>query len=124
MAPVALNAANLGRTGLTAPRYDRAQIRPGIVHLGLGGFHRAHMARYTHDLLEADGFDDWGIVGVGLRPSDQKLIDALRAQDHLFTLTERAGADEQLTIIGSIVGSISLQGSPAPVLAAVDDARI
>ncbi len=125
MAPVALNAANLGQTGLTAPRYDRAQIRPGIVHLGLGGFHRAHMARYTHDLLEADASGvDWGIVGVGLRPADQKLIDALRAQDHLFTLTERAGADEQLTIIGSIIGSILLQDSPAPVLTAVDSARI
>jgi len=87
------------------PTYDLAAVRPGIVHLGLGGFHRAHMARYTHDLMmlrpEAAG---WGIVGAGLLPSDAPLHEALGAQDRLYTLVERGGADETVTVIGSLAG--------------------
>ena len=55
--------------GVSAPAYDPAAVSAGIVHLGLGGFHRAHMARYTHELMELDPAAlRWGILGVGLLP--------------------------------------------------------
>ena len=77
------------------PAYDPAAVTPGIVHLGLGGFHRAHMARYTHDLMELDpGAREWGIVGAGLMPGDRRMIDSLAPQDGLYTLVERSGAEE------------------------------
>lgn len=87
------------------PAYDVASVAPGIVHLGLGGFHRAHMARYTHALMEQDpralGF---GIVGAGLRPADRALFDALGPQDGLYTLVERSGTEETATVIGALAG--------------------
>ena len=65
------------------PRFDPAQVTPGIVHLGLGNFHRAHMARYTHDLMDRDPADmlEWGIVGAGLMPGDRRMADSLQPQD-------------------------------------------
>ncbi|MFL5155589.1 MAG: mannitol dehydrogenase family protein, partial [Microvirga sp.] len=64
-------------------------MRPGIVHLGLGGFHRAHMARYTHELMERDPEAlGWGIVGAVLLPSDRRMIESLAPQDGLYTLIE------------------------------------
>ena len=105
--------------------YDRAQIRPGIVHLGLGGFHRAHMARYTHDLMVADEAGlDWGIVGAGLRAADRPLLDTLRAQGGLYTLIERDGAGETATCIGAIVRVIDASASTTALLDAIGDPAI
>ncbi|PXA86768.1 mannitol dehydrogenase [Nostoc sp. 3335mG] len=105
--------------------YDRTRIRPGIVHLGLGGFHRAHMARYAHDLMAADEAGlDWGIIGVGLREADRSLLDTLRAQDGLYTLIERDAAGETATCIGSIVRTIDASASTAELLDAIDDPAI
>ena len=107
MAPLALSRQSLPRlaTGLHRPGYDVAAIRPGIVHLGLGGFHRAHMARFTHDLMDLrPDAAAWGIVGAGLLPADGALQSALAAQDRLYTLIERDGAGERATVIGSLAG--------------------
>ena len=80
MKPVDLNRANLARlpASVRVPAYDVGQVTPGIVHLGLGGFHRAHMARYTHALMErrADALA-FGLVGAGLRPADKAMFDSL-----------------------------------------------
>src|SRR5215472_11005977 len=101
---------NLARATLAAlpatierPRFDPAKVRPGIVHLGFGGFHRAHMARYTHDLMErrADAAQ-WGIVGVGTLPADIRARDALKSQDALYTLVERQDGDEAAIVVGSV----------------------
>ena len=119
MSPLPLSRGSLSRlpAGIERPVYDLAAIRPGIVHLGLGGFHRAHMARYTHDLMtlrpEAAA---WGIVGVGLLASDASLHAALAAQDRLYALIERGGEDERVTVIGSLAGLATGAG----VLAAID----
>lgn len=76
--------------GVAVPRYDLATITPGIVHLGPGNFHRAHMARYTHALMEArPEAKRWGIVGATLMPGDKTTMDALAGQDALYTLVER-----------------------------------
>lgn len=71
---------------LEVPTYDRSKVTTGIVHFGVGGFHRAHQAMYIDALLRrGEGFD-WGICGVGVMPSDKRMKDALRAQDGLYTL--------------------------------------
>jgi mannitol 2-dehydrogenase len=120
MEPLTLARANLGRLpdSLGRPAYDPAAIRAGIVHLGLGGFHRAHMARLTHDLMDLrPEVAEWGIVGAGLLPGDEALQRALAAQERLYTLIERDGAGEQATVIGSLAG---LAHGGAEALAAID----
>jgi mannitol 2-dehydrogenase len=103
--PVSLSQAQLdeiARRGVPVPRYDRGRLAPRIVHLGVGGFHRAHLAVYTHELA-ADGCD-WGIVGLGLLERDAAMAQALRAQDHLYTLIERGAGEPSAAVIGSLVG--------------------
>src|SRR3954454_25249002 len=82
------------RAGIRAPGYDVSAVRPGIVHLGLSGFHRGHMGRYTLELMErgAEALG-WGIVGAVLLPSDRRMIESVARQDGLYTLIEREGAD-------------------------------
>ncbi|MET0377274.1 MAG: mannitol dehydrogenase family protein [Rhizorhabdus sp.] len=102
------------------PHYDPAAVRPGIVHIGLGGFHRAHMARYTHDLMNLDTAAlGWGIVGAGLLPDDARLHAALAPQDWLYTLVERGGKGETVSLIGSLAGMILAAGDSAGLLDAM-----
>lgn len=111
-----LSRASLERlpAGVRKPRYDPASVQAGIVHLGLGGFHRAHMARYTHELIEADAASArWGIVGAGLLPSDRKMIDSLGPQDALYTLIEREGDDENPAVIASLAEVVYANASTA-----------
>src|SRR3712207_8350741 len=121
MGAVELSRANLSRLRppVRAPRFDPSAVRPGIVHLGLGNFHRAHMARYTHDLMERrpDALR-WGIVGAGLLPADKRMRDSLAPQDGLYTLVECSGAEETVTVIGSLAGVVYAGDSPAELLGA------
>jgi mannitol 2-dehydrogenase len=105
--PITLTQAHLGEIGLRGvpvPTYDRARLRPRIVHIGVGGFHRAHFALYTHELAEAGW--DWGIVGLGLLPQDAAMAAALRPQDHLYTLIERGNAEPTAAVVGSITAFV------------------
>jgi fructuronate reductase len=81
------------------PRYDRSAIEPGIVHLGIGAFHRAHQAFYTEAVLNQMG-GNWGIIGCSLRSPTVR--DQLAPQDGLYTLVERSGEGERLQIIGAV----------------------
>ncbi|HEX2942917.1 MAG TPA: mannitol dehydrogenase family protein [Rhodopila sp.] len=106
------------RPGTGRPLYDRAMLRPRIVHLGLGAFARAHLARYTEDVLNApsrgrDGAD-WGIAGVSLRHADQR--DRLQPQDGLFTALERDGGGTRASVIGSVVSLHVAPEDPAAVV--------
>jgi mannitol 2-dehydrogenase len=99
-----LRAANLdaiGALGVPIPRYDREALIPRILHVGVGGFHRAHMALYT-DEVAGDG-GDWGICGIGLLERDRRMADVLAAQDYLYTLVERDSKGSNARIVGSIV---------------------
>lgn len=101
--------------------FDVRHVSHGIVHLGLGGFHRAHMARYTHDLMSLDrDARSWGIKGAGLRAADRDLLTALAGQDGLYSLVEREGAGECRVVIGSIVEAIDASESTEALLAAID----
>src|SRR5512143_2588910 len=68
------------------PLYDRSQLRSGIVHIGVGGFHRSHQAYYTDRLIGVTGVSDWAFCGVGLLDSDRILYQKLTDQDCLYTL--------------------------------------
>lgn len=76
--------------------YNRKAIQTGILHIGVGNFHRAHQAFYTNQLLRDEDQSEWGICGASLLPSDEKIVNNLRSQDLEYTLTVcgRDGRDE------------------------------
>lgn len=119
--PVPLSRTSLPQLpeGVAKPSYDPKEIRPGIVHLGLGGFHRAHMARYTHDLMEQGSAHAWGIIGVGLMPNDIRMQEALLPQDCLYTLVERQHTAESATVVGSLCGVLFAGNSSQAALEAI-----
>src|SRR6187397_1926392 len=100
----ALSQANLGSLSIPVPSYDRSQVKVGIVHFGVGGFHRAHQAMYLDRLMDAGEALDWGICGVGVMPFELKMRDAMVSSDCLYTLVlkDPTGGWEP-EIIGSIV---------------------
>ena len=99
-----LCAANLSALEIPVPEYDRGEISIGIVHFGVGGFHRSHQAMYVDRLLNAGLARDWGICGVGVLPGDRRMRDVLRSQDHLYTLIlEYPDGTREPRVIGSIV---------------------
>ena len=72
----------------TLPRYDRSRLTPGIIHIGVGNFHRAHLAWYVHRLMQQGDAADWGIIGSGVMENDRNMRQNLLAQDCLTTLIE------------------------------------
>lgn len=100
------------------PVYARADVTVGIVHIGVGGFHRAHQAVYVDDLLNEGVAGHWGICGVGLLPSDRAMRDALSAQDHLYTVQTRASdGTTGARVIGSLVDYLYAPDAPDRALA-------
>ncbi|MGJ4951698.1 mannitol dehydrogenase family protein [Bradyrhizobium sp. HKCCYLS20291] len=97
-----LSASTLDRlpAAIRRPRYDRTTVKPGIVHLGVGAFHRAHQAVVIDDLLAA-GSAEWGIVGASLRSPETR--DALAPQDCLYTVAVSSGAGTEIRVIGSLL---------------------
>ena len=108
------------------PRYDRSRLKPGIVHIGLGNFHRAHQAWYLHRLMDEGLAHDWAIIGAGVRPADSAQRERLLAQDCLTTLIELDPAGTSAEIVGSMVGFIPVEEGHAPLIArmAEPDIRI
>jgi fructuronate reductase len=102
------------------PGYDPAGIAVGIVHLGLGAFHRAHQAVFTDAILQQDAA--WGICGVSLRNPDSR--DALAPQDNVYTLAVRDGDKETLRVIGSIAETLVAPEAPERVLARMSDPAV
>ncbi|MGK6311783.1 mannitol dehydrogenase family protein [Neorhizobium sp. DT-125] len=88
---VKLSLASLKDAAATAavPAYDPRSLTPGIVHFGVGNFHRAHQAVYLDDLFNIGSGHDWAIVGAGVLPSDAAMRDKLKAQDYLTTVVEQ-----------------------------------
>ena len=113
--PISLTEAALPRLQVKKPTYDRANLRPAIVHIGVGGFHRAHLATYVQDLCE-QGHRDWAIVGSGVMPGDHAMAEALEPQDCLYALIARDGESTDVTIIGSIVGYIHAHPDTDPLI--------
>lgn len=103
------------------PRYDRRALRTGIVHLGLGAFHRAHQACYTETLVER-GDMRWGIAGVELRRPHT--VERLAAQDHLYSVTERDGDAARTRIVGAVHRALFAPQALAPLLGLIADPAV
>ena len=106
------------------PTYDRAALTPGIVHIGLGNFHRAHQAWYLHRLMQQGMARDWAILGAGVRPGDAAMRDRLLAQDCLTTLIELDPAGASIEVTGAMIGFVPVQEDNAALIAAISDPAI
>ncbi len=96
------NLSEIEKT-ISCPTYDRQRLKTGIVHIGVGGFHRSHQAYYIHRLLEKYDHLEWGICGVGLREWDRKINEVFKRQDCLYTLiTQHPNGSDTCEVIGSI----------------------
>lgn len=99
------------------PGYDRGRVTVGVVHVGVGGFHRAHQALYVDRMMEATGDLAWGICGVGVLPADRAMKEALHAQDCLYTLVEKGGdGSRRVRIVGAIVEYLFAPEEPGAVI--------
>ncbi len=124
----ALNASNLAEIAvddsrqihLETPGYDRSKIARSIVHLGVGGFHRAHLAAYVDELCRSGNLD-WGIVGAGILPGDQAMAEALQAQNTLYTLIVRGPERTETRVVGSLLDYIHAHPDPERLIEAIAD---
>ncbi|MEO1780139.1 MAG: mannitol dehydrogenase family protein, partial [Pseudomonadota bacterium] len=125
-APVALRNSNLGSlpADVACPTYDRSTLRPGILHIGLGNFHRAHQAWYLHRLMQAGAAQDWAIIGAGVRGYDAAMRDRLLGQDCLTTLIELDPSGTAVEVIGSMIEYLPIEDGNAPLIAAMRDPAI
>lgn len=118
-----LDSTNLDRLDprVEVPTYDRDHTSVGIVHFGVGAFHRAHQAMYVNRLLAA-GHLEWGICGVGVLPSDQVIRDVLADQNGLYTLlTVNPQGSTEARIIGSVLNHLHTPDNPRAVLDRLSD---
>lgn len=103
-----------------APRYDRGGLRAGIVHFGLGHFHRAHQAVYLDALMRRGEAFDWAICGAGVMPSNTEMRDALKPQDHLYTVTAKEpDGNWSSRVIGSVIEYLNAPDGPRAVVAKI-----
>ena len=106
------------------PRYDRARLTPGIVHIGLGNFHRAHQAWYLHRLMQNGQALDWAIIGAGVRPADAAQRARLVGQDCLTTLIELDPTRKSAEIVGSMIDYVPVDADNASLIRQLTDPRI
>jgi mannitol 2-dehydrogenase len=99
------------------PSYDRAALRPGIVHIGVGGFHRSHQAVYLDRLAEAGISTGWGVLGVGVRSGGSR-GDLLR-QNCLYSVLERSPDGDRARVVGSLLDYLYVPQEPGRALAAL-----
>lgn len=107
------------------PTYDRSSLRSGIVHFGIGGFHRAHLAAYLDRLMALGEASDWAITGVGVLPHDRRVVETLRAQGGRYTLVVKH-PDGRLEprVIGSIRETLLAPDGPEAVLDRLTDPAV
>ncbi len=106
------------------PGYDRTKLRPGIVHIGCGNFHRAHMAVYLDDLFQLGWGQDWAITGAGVRDGDARMRDVLAGQDYLSSVIERSPGVVHARVIGAMTGFVPVAAGNAPLIAAMSDPKV
>jgi mannitol 2-dehydrogenase len=117
--PQPLNARMLAywTSRLPGPAYDRGQVTPGVVHIGVGGFHRAHQAMYHDQLMNQGAGPGWGICGVGVMAADRMMKQVLEAQDGLYTLViKHSDGTYEPRVIGSIVEYLFAPEDPEAVI--------
>lgn len=109
---LSLATLNALPASIAKPNYDRTKVTPGIVHIGVGGFHRAHEALYIDRLLNLGKGKNWGIIGLGLMDHDKVMAGALKPQDCLYTLIEQDQRGSTARVVGSILDFIHAPSAP------------
>lgn len=104
---------------VSLPAYDRASLRPGIVHIGLGNFHRAHQAVYLDDLFARGEGHDWAIIGAGVRATDARMREALMAQDCLSTVIELDPKGKSARRIGAMIDFLPVEAGNGALVEAM-----
>jgi len=102
--------------GVQRPLYDRDHLTPGIVHIGVGNFHRAHQSWYLHRLMQQGYAHDWAIIGAGLRPYDNDMRSKLMKQDCLTTLIELDPSGKTAEVVGSMIGYVAVEKGNGPLI--------
>lgn len=102
---------------VSVPTYNRSQLSPGIVHIGLGNFHRAHQAWYLHRLMQQGLALDWAIIGAGVRPNDEVQRRKLAAQDYLTTLVLLDPKTTSAEVTGSMIGYVPVEDGNGALIA-------
>ena len=121
---VDLSNATLGDLDIARPTYDRSALTPGIVHVGVGNFHRAHQAWYLHRLMQNGQAHDWAILGAGVRPYDAAMREKLLAQDCLTTLIELDPAQTSAEVVGSMIDYLPIEEGNGALIRAMADPAI
>ncbi len=105
------------------PAYDPNTLKAGIVHFGVGNFHRAHQAVYLDDLFNLGLDQDWALLGAGVRPADDAMRQKLEAQDWLTTVVEQEAERSAARVTASMVGHLPI-GDSAAIIAQLADPAI
>src|SRR3712207_2502541 len=108
---------------IARPGYAREDLRAGILHIGVGNFHRAHQAVYLDDLFNRGRDHDWALIGSGVRAADERMRQTLEAQDWLTTVVAREADRTDVRITGAMIDAIA-PGDPDALLAAMADPAI
>lgn len=108
---------------LSAPGYERSSLTPGIVHFGVGNFHRAHQAVYLDQLFGTGRDHDWALIGVGTRPEDADMRERLAAQDWRTTVVEQNAEGASIRQTASMVDFLPV-GDNQAVVSCLADPRI
>ena len=120
-----LNNKNLPKFNIIKPQYDRSKLSPGIVHIGVGNFHRAHLSWYLHRLMQKNKNLDWGIIGSGVLNYDREMQHKLKKQDFLTTLIELdPQGNKNCEIIGPMIDYASVESNNLSLINAMSDSRI
>ena len=124
--PVKLSNANLGNLpgSVLKPAYDRSKLKPGIIHIGLGNFHRGHQAWYLHRLMQSGEAHDWAIIGAGIRPYDEAQRRKLASQDYLTTLIELDPSGSSVEVVGSMIDYVPVVEGNGPLIERMADPAI
>jgi mannitol 2-dehydrogenase len=106
---------------IDVPAYDRDALVPAVVHIGVGGFHRAHQAVYFDGLARSGRSLEWGLVGTGLNTS--RMRDALVGQDNLYAVVERGPETDRVRVVGVVTDYLYAPDDPSAVLDRLSDER-
>ena len=125
--PLPLNENNLEsiQSDVLKPNYIRSNLSAGILHIGVGNFHRAHLSWYLHRLMQKDLAKDWAIIGSGITQYDVKMREGLQVQDFLTTLIElNPEGNQSCEVVGPMIGYVPVEKNNQKLIIAMSDSNI
>ena len=125
--PLPLNENNLEsiQSDVLKPNYIRSNLSAGILHIGVGNFHRAHLSWYLHRLMQKDLAKDWAIIGSGITQYDVRMREGLQVQDFLTTLIElNPEGNQSCEVVGPMIGYVPVEKNNQKLIIAMSDSNI